>query len=62
MHSATLTSLRNEIFTHNLELYEIANGSMASGNNFFLHYHALWPEGRRTELVYAKENPMEALN
>jgi len=44
-------SIRNEIPTHNLELFEIAEGSMVSGNNFFLHWHAFWPEKRRIELA-----------
>lgn len=29
-------SVRNEIITHNLEVFEIASGSMDSGNQLFL--------------------------
>lgn len=44
-------SITNEILTRNLELFEIAESSMVSGNKFFLHWHEFWPEGRRIELA-----------
>lgn len=44
-------SIRNEILTHNLKLFEIAEGSVVSGNKLFLQWHAFWPEGRRIELA-----------